>query len=100
MQLLSKNNKIIALVYAGDDIDYDMQETFEIRIPIYTEYDKTGKIIPLRKLVFFSFDNEELKDFYCSELTQDGFRDKEPIWKTTKGERLIYNPVRFGFEIV
>lgn len=99
MRLLSKNSKIIALVYSGDNINDDRQETFEIRIPIYVKDDKTKKDVLLRNLIFFSFDNKFI-EFFCSELTQDGFKEKTPIWKTTNGEKLIYNPVNIAFEPV
>ena len=99
MRLLSKNGKIIALVYSGDNINFDWQETFKIRIPINVKVDKTKKYVFLRNLIFFCFD-VKFQDFFCSELTLDSVKDKETIWQTKKGEKLIYDSYYICFEPV
>ena len=99
MRLLSKNGKIIALVFWGDGLDWETTEKHEIHIPLRVKDDNTKEFKVVSNLIFLCVE-EEFEDYFCSELTFDSVKNKETIWKTTNGDKLIYNPYDICFEPV
>ena len=100
MRLLSKNGKLIGLVFMEDalskKISFDDLEENRIEIPVIKFEPASGRETLKRYLEFICKD-AEFEDFICGEITSQGAEDD--LWITESGNIYRYNHVKICFEL-